>query len=202
MFKIDSGWALRSDQHISNIILNFLGEKFRSTIFAVRPLQWWAGYIFFIDGIFFIFAITFDQRVIWTWNLFFLKEHHLGDILNTHVMVVWPTEKFLESSEKKFYLQKQRFSHILTYKWSSKNGDFNGTGTWKSLPSHIRCNKNRSTHRRITPFVSADTHGPKKVSQSKFWILKSIQNFFTHFKSDCLVRQKALFFHAISAEFS
>ena len=37
--------------------------------------------------------------------------------------------------------------------------------------------KNRSTHRLTTPFVSADTHGPKEVFQSIFWILKSIQNF-------------------------
>ena len=38
MSKIDSGWALRSDEHISNIILNFLSKKFQSTIFAVRQL--------------------------------------------------------------------------------------------------------------------------------------------------------------------
>ena len=38
MSKIDSGWALRSDEHIFNIILNFLSKKFRTTIFAVRQL--------------------------------------------------------------------------------------------------------------------------------------------------------------------
>ena len=48
----------------------------------------------------------------------------------------------------------------------------------KSPPPHVYCDKNCFTRRTATPFNSADTHGPKQVSESKFWILKSFQKFF------------------------
>ena len=38
----------------------------------------------------------------------------------------------------------------------------------KLLPPHVCDHKNRSTRRTPTPFVSADTHGPKDVLKSKF----------------------------------
>ena len=38
MSKNDSEWASRSDEHIFNIILDFLEKKFWSTIFAVRSI--------------------------------------------------------------------------------------------------------------------------------------------------------------------
>ena len=48
----------------------------------------------------------------------------------------------------------------------------------KSPPPHVWCHKNGFTRRTDTPFDSAGTHGPKQHFQSKFWILKSFENFF------------------------
>ena len=178
------------------------------TVNCVVWLQWWAGYTFFIDGIFLIFAITFYQRVIWTWNLFFLKEHHLGDILNTHVIVVWPTEKILERSEKKFYLQKQRFSHIFMYEWTSQMMLFSthislsqGVSNWKNeqLLTFVAI----KIDLRIVwpPRLIWRIHGPKEVLKSIFWILKSIQNLFRALQVGLSGLSKSFFLHAISADF-
>ena len=51
-------------------------------------------------------------------------------------------------------------------------------------------NKNWFTHRMITPFASAEGHGPKEVFHNKFWILKSFEKFFRALEVNpsCLVR--------------
>ena len=56
------------------------------------------------------------------------------------------------------------------------------TRFWKWAPAQVCRNKNVSTHRITTPFVSADTHGLKEVFKSIFWILKSTQNIFSALK--------------------
>ena len=48
----------------------------------------------------------------------------------------------------------------------------------KSPPPHVWDRRNRFTRRTTTPVDSSDTHGPKHVLESIFWILKVFQNFF------------------------
>ena len=63
----------------------------------------------------------------------------------------------------------------------------------KSPPSHVYYDKNCFTRCTATPFVSVDTHGPKDIFESKFWIPKLFQNFFAHFKSSLHVFKRANF---------
>ena len=70
-------------------------------------------------------------------------------------------------------LSKLRFSLRNASNWLSRT-----LKTKKSPPPDVWCDKNGFTRRTTTPFVSADTHGPKQVFESKFWILKSFQKFF------------------------
>jgi len=48
----------------------------------------------------------------------------------------------------------------------------------KSPPAYVCHRRNWFTCLTTTSFISAGTQGPKDVFQSKFWILKSCQNFF------------------------
>ena len=75
------------------------------------------------------------------------------------------------------------------------------TRFWKWAAAHVCRNKNRSTHRTTTPFVSADTHGPKEVFQSKFWILKWFENFFHALQVGLRCSSKSFFLHVVSADF-
>ena len=68
-----------------------------------------------------------------------------------------------------------KFNFLLKiyWKWLSKYLKMK-----KLSPPQVFGHKIRFTHRMDTPFVSADTHGPKDVFESKFWIIKSFENFF------------------------
>ena len=75
------------------------------------------------------------------------------------------THHFHHSLENAFFknLKNLQFSLQSPSKWL-----FQSFKIKKSLPPHVYVHKNRFTHRTTTPFVSADTRGPKDVSPSKF----------------------------------
>ena len=60
-------------------------------------------------------------------------------------------------------LKNLSFSLQIPLKWL-----FDDLKIKKSPPPHVCDHKIRFTHRTTTPFVSADTHGPKDVFESKF----------------------------------
>ena len=68
---------------------------------------------------------------------------------------------------------KLNFLLQIYWKWLSETLKMN-----KLSPPQVCGNRIRFTHRMDTPFVSADTQGPKDVFQSKFWIWKSFAKFF------------------------
>ena len=87
---------------------------------------------------------------------------------------------------RRTYHFRQFFKIIFFKKFKSLSFSLQNHSKWlserlkmkKSPPPYTCCDKNRFTRRTATPFVSADTHGPKDVFESKFWILKSFQKFF------------------------
>ena len=77
-------------------------------------------------------------------------------------------------------LENVIFKNLKNHQFSLQNPSkwlFQSSKIKKSPPPFVWCNKNRFTRRTGTPFNSAGTHGPKHVSESKFWILTSFENF-------------------------
>ena len=69
--------------------------------------DFWRLKLTVVGGQAFNFAIFFYKHVVWTWNLFFLVEHHLGVLFDTHNMVIRRLENFLGLIEVKKWAQKQ-----------------------------------------------------------------------------------------------
>ena len=70
--------------------------------------------------VFFGFSSIFFYRVIVMTTKFFLRvEHRMGDILNTHVMGVWPTKKFFWAFEKKFFPHFCYFFMYIRPRWET-----------------------------------------------------------------------------------
>ena len=80
--------------------------------------------------------------------------------------------------------------------WKLLSGSFK---IKKSPPPYVCYDKNRFTRRTTTPFVSADSPGPKEVFKKKIWVLKSIQNFFHAQQHLPCFLLKHNFLHVISA---
>ena len=64
--------------------------------------------------------------------------------------------------------------------------------TKKSPPAHVWDHRNRLTRRMTTPFVSANTLGPKQVSQSHQMHQEVNKKFFAHFKAKHVIFLTAL----------
>ena len=68
-------------------------------------------------------------------------------------------------------------SILLFWLWNLGKLLFGSFEIKKSPPPHDWCDKIRFTRRMTTPIDSADTHGPKQVFKSNFWIPKSFEKF-------------------------
>ena len=117
----------------------------------------------------------FELRIVWPWMLVRSKALIKADLLDTYNMFIRPTKNFLFASEVQWFQQIRTFSRI----FNLKIGFLKSTRIKKWAVAYVCRNKNRFTHRMITPFVSADSYGLEEVFQKKFWIVKSLKIFFT-----------------------
>ena len=137
----------------------------------------------------------FELRIVWPWMLVRSKALIKADLLDTYNMFIRPTKNFLFASEVQWFQQIRTFSRI----FNLKIGFLKSTRIKKWAVAYVCRNKNRFTHRMITPFVSADSYGLEEVFQKKFWIVKSFKIFF-HASEHCpCCLLKDNFLQAISA---
>ena len=113
-----------------------------------------------------------------------------ADLLDTYNMFIRPTKNFLFASEVQWFQQIRTFSRI----FNLKIGFLKSTRIKKWAVAYVCRNKNRFTHRMITPFVSADSYGLEEVFQKKFWVVKSLKIFFTRQNIALVVCWKTIFY--------
>ena len=116
----------------------------------------------------------FELRIVWPWILVRSKALIKATLLVTYNMFIRPTKNFLFASEVQWFQQIRTFSRI----FNLKIGFLKSTTIKKWAVAYVCRNKNRLTHRMITPFVSADSYGLEEVFHKKFWIVKSFEIFF------------------------
>ena len=139
---------MTSPEHISDI-LNYCRDG-TSSIWATYE-QWFKGKSI-IFGIFFGFSsIFFDRVIVWTQNFFFRVEHRMGDILNIHVMGVWPTKNFFWAFEKKFWAHFCFFFIPIRARWGT---NISGSDLQKIRFFYVWCNISRSTDPMTKLFIS------------------------------------------------
>ena len=97
------------------------------------------------------FAKIFELRIVWPWMLMRSKALIKADLLDIYNMFIRPTKIFLFASEVQWFQQIRTFSRI----FNLKIGFLKSTRIKKWAVAYVCRNKNRFTHRMITPFVSA-----------------------------------------------
>ena len=126
-----------------------------------------------------------------------------GDTTNIHRMICNLMKRILPLSKSSLSIQNVCVfkKYFLVVFLTSGTVLLKSNRFWKWAAAHVCRNKNRSTNRTTTPFVCADTHGPKEVFQSKFWILKWFENFFHALQVGLRCSSKSFFLHVVSADF-
>ena len=86
------------------------------------------------------------------------------------------------------FFQNGNFYSKIAWKWL-----WDALKTKKSPPAYTWWHRNQLTHRMITPFNSADTLGPKQLSQSHWRYQEAHKFFFAHSKLRHVVFVIAIF---------
>ena len=114
-------------------------------------LQWSKGKSVFFRFFFRFSSIFFYRVIVWPQNFFLRVEHRMGDILNTHVMGVWPTKKFFWAFEKKFFPHFCYFFMYIRPRWET---NISSSDLQKIISFYVWFNISRSTDPTTTIFIS------------------------------------------------
>ena len=122
--------------------------------------------------------IFFEPSVILTWFFILRIDLLMKIILNTHIMMFWCLEKFLESFEIQKHPQKQLVALTFIKFSESKSSFWEGMKSKKLPSAYVFCFRIRLRPHTTMPFASAPYYDPKQHLPCTTWdVLCSRKNF-------------------------